>query len=385
MELEGTGNFSFGYLNSLLDLATGLLYVGNGQYYDPATGRFLTRGVNPNNTNPYVPWNPIGILLGPLGMISANKARKKMKYAPALTITFLSLFMVACWVLVAIAVGGLLLTSCSAGNPAQETENSASATQSAEPATTPAITPTPAPSPNETPTEQDPCADGECTATPTPTPTPTGTVGIFGGSQGSGQLTYSGPAVPGVQMTAWTRAPEGYTLWYSQYPGYHDYRLADHPEAQDFWNDPKTNSQEANGYAGKPGQARWAFTYANSASSLPTILVGCSAGADAAVMHAELRQDSSFPVDALVLIDPAFYSYDLDGQLIGNDQYNQKLNGLNTRILILDTQNLWSNMSSSKIKYCQQADLNHENVDDDADLVDSVYQWVSTDQIQCSR
>ena len=27
-----------------MDAATGLLYVGNGQYYDPATGRFLTHG-----------------------------------------------------------------------------------------------------------------------------------------------------------------------------------------------------------------------------------------------------------------------------------------------------------------------------------------------------
>ena len=26
-----------------MDVATGLLYVGNGQYYDPATGRLLTR------------------------------------------------------------------------------------------------------------------------------------------------------------------------------------------------------------------------------------------------------------------------------------------------------------------------------------------------------
>ena len=60
LETYGTGNFSFGYLGGVLDASTGLIYVGNGQYYDSTTGRFLTRGVNPDSTNPYVPWNPIG-------------------------------------------------------------------------------------------------------------------------------------------------------------------------------------------------------------------------------------------------------------------------------------------------------------------------------------
>ncbi len=40
-----------------MDSATGLLYVGNGQYYDPATGRFLNRNARPNQAHPYVPWN----------------------------------------------------------------------------------------------------------------------------------------------------------------------------------------------------------------------------------------------------------------------------------------------------------------------------------------
>jgi hypothetical protein len=53
------------------------LYVGNGQYYDPATGRFLTRDVNPDSTNPYVPWNPIGAILGPLGLIVLVFGRRK--------------------------------------------------------------------------------------------------------------------------------------------------------------------------------------------------------------------------------------------------------------------------------------------------------------------
>jgi hypothetical protein len=51
--------------------------VGNGQYYDPATGRFLTRNVNPDSTNPYVPWNPIGAILGPLGLVALVFGRKR--------------------------------------------------------------------------------------------------------------------------------------------------------------------------------------------------------------------------------------------------------------------------------------------------------------------
>ena len=51
-----------------MDAATGLLYVGNGQYYDPETGRFLTRDAKPNSSNPYVPWDPTGAILGPLGV-----------------------------------------------------------------------------------------------------------------------------------------------------------------------------------------------------------------------------------------------------------------------------------------------------------------------------
>jgi hypothetical protein len=53
----------------LIDATIGLIYIGNGQYYDPETGCFLTRRVNPNSTNPYVPWNPSGLLIGSLGLV----------------------------------------------------------------------------------------------------------------------------------------------------------------------------------------------------------------------------------------------------------------------------------------------------------------------------
>jgi RHS repeat-associated protein len=77
LDTYGTGNFTYGYLGGILDVATNLIYVGNGQYYDPETGRFLTRNVNPDSTNPYVPWNPIGAIVGPLGLVALVFARRK--------------------------------------------------------------------------------------------------------------------------------------------------------------------------------------------------------------------------------------------------------------------------------------------------------------------
>jgi hypothetical protein len=50
MALEGEGGFTWGYFGGLLDAATGLIYVGDGQYYNPQTGRFLTRGAQPGRS-----------------------------------------------------------------------------------------------------------------------------------------------------------------------------------------------------------------------------------------------------------------------------------------------------------------------------------------------
>jgi hypothetical protein len=50
--------------------------------YDPSTGRFLTRHAKPDNTNPYVPWNPSSALFAPLALLFllyGNK-RKRSKW-----------------------------------------------------------------------------------------------------------------------------------------------------------------------------------------------------------------------------------------------------------------------------------------------------------------
>ena len=81
LEVNGTGGFTFGYLGGIMDAATGLLYVGNGQYYDPQTGRFLTRNANPNQANPYVPWksDPAGAMLAPIAMLALIYGGKRKR------------------------------------------------------------------------------------------------------------------------------------------------------------------------------------------------------------------------------------------------------------------------------------------------------------------
>ena len=76
LSVSGSGSFTNGYFGGIMDSATGLLYLGNGQYYDPATGRFLNRTAQPN---PYVPWSgdPLGALMAPLAVMTVVLGRKK--------------------------------------------------------------------------------------------------------------------------------------------------------------------------------------------------------------------------------------------------------------------------------------------------------------------
>ena len=92
-----------------MDTATGLLYVGNGMYYDPQTGRFLNRNVHPEQTNPYVPWgDPAGAMVAPLALLALvftnKKKRTKLDY----------------WI-IALVLGlsaGMSLTGCGPVQPA---------------------------------------------------------------------------------------------------------------------------------------------------------------------------------------------------------------------------------------------------------------------------
>ena len=81
LEIYGSGMLNLGYLGGVYDAGTGLIYMGNGQYYDPSTGRFLTRGAKPEQSNPYTPWNsdPAGMLVAPLALLVMIFGYKKNK------------------------------------------------------------------------------------------------------------------------------------------------------------------------------------------------------------------------------------------------------------------------------------------------------------------
>jgi len=161
MEYDGKGNFVFGYFGGLLDSATGLMYVGDGQYYDPATGRFLTRGVNPNSPNPYVPWDPMMTILGPLGLVSANYARKRIKRVAA--VGFMSLFLAACGrillIVAVIILVAITLNACgtSGSNNNPPTNPPGGGSDGGGTVTPPTETPPPTPIP--TPTPPPPCCN----------------------------------------------------------------------------------------------------------------------------------------------------------------------------------------------------------------------------------
>ena len=140
-----------------MDAATGLLYVGNGQYYDPETGRFLTRDAKPNNSNPYVPWDPTGAIVGPLGVAALFFARKKKGNKVS---TFFILLLV-------VGSVGMTLAACQTTTSG----NNVTATPSPVQPNTYTVTVTPATVPGSTPTATGtpmPEIKYTCTVTPIP-------------------------------------------------------------------------------------------------------------------------------------------------------------------------------------------------------------------------
>ncbi len=222
MEQNGDGDFTWGYFGGLLDTATGLIYVGGGQYYDPATGRFLTRQAQPGAVNPYIParGNPLGALMAPLGLLFLlHRRRKKGKYDRLLIGLVLLLSL------------GMGLAACD-GVPPEDIPSSphppTNPPGDSDPGTSlpnPTDTPLP-PSPYPTPTPTPTCTPSPIPPTPIPpTPTPPDTlVGQFNMSAYYITLEseYSGKKVPIPSAhTKWANAG----LYLSSTPKY-------------YWNEP---------------------------------------------------------------------------------------------------------------------------------------------------
>jgi RHS repeat-associated protein len=107
LEVYGSGMLNLGYMGGVYDAGTGLIYMGNGQYYDPSTGRFLTRGANAEQSNPYTPWNtdPSGMLIAPLALLALVFGRKKNR-------TKLDHFVILIVIAVSLGMSG---SACSSG------------------------------------------------------------------------------------------------------------------------------------------------------------------------------------------------------------------------------------------------------------------------------
>jgi len=161
LETHGSGNFTQGYFGGIMDSATGLIYVGNGQYYDPATGRFLTRDARPSQNNPYTPIDPTGAMLAPLALLALVYGRRKSRGKWDMLVILL----VMC-----LAVG-MSLSACKLPAPVPSPTPTGTPTQ--PPATG---TPTPGNNPGSSPTTEHKSSvspSPTCTGTPTPTPSPT--------------------------------------------------------------------------------------------------------------------------------------------------------------------------------------------------------------------
>jgi hypothetical protein len=146
-----------------MDAATGLLYVGDGQYYDPSTGRFLTRNAKPNQTNPYLPFDPAGAMLGPLGVLALVLGSKKKK----------SKYDVLLFILVFAVASGMTLSACTFTAEITPTEipmPGYNVTVTTEDGTTEYFIPTLSTTPSAPPAY--PCPTPETPIPPTPTPAP---------------------------------------------------------------------------------------------------------------------------------------------------------------------------------------------------------------------
>jgi len=160
LEQHGGGDLTWGYFGGLLDAATGLIYVGGGQYYDPETGRFLSP--IGGGRNPYVPaspGDPLGAMMGAVALV-ALLARRRRKDERDGWLLGLVLVLV-----VGVSVG---LTACGPVTPTPTPPPEEETPQPPSIPSKPSPEPT-KPKPKPTSTKTSPVATPTCESVPTPT------------------------------------------------------------------------------------------------------------------------------------------------------------------------------------------------------------------------
>jgi RHS repeat-associated protein len=354
LKQAGTGNFTWGYFGGLMDAATGLLYVGGGQYYDPASGRFLTPANR--NGNPYLPGriDPTAGLLGSATLLALvfRRRRKPGKY-DTLVVTLVLAFGL-----------GIGLAGCGGGG-GTSTPTWLPPTLPPTGTCTPAVTPGP-------------------TETPIPhTPTPQKTKVILNCG-----LRGSSPDEPGMECRYASPGQLG------EHKAYWEGKLgADKVDVQYFNFPGNTAAAEKYQGDGKFMQSEEALRDAGVDLSAPVIFGGYSAGGDAAILEAyRAKFELNWNVTGLYLIDPGYETPTVDtSQLTGKIQslVNQGVPVIVvdapaylppdfTQINPLTVLNLDQKISGTSFHYDYNATYNHLAIDNTAEIFDLIYRWLTT-------
>ena len=262
----------------MYDENTGLIYLGSGQYYDPVTGRLLTRGVG---SNPYKPgaYDPAGMMVAPLAMLGLVLSRKKKR---GKWDTFIALLVVC-------VVVGMSVSACGPKNT--------------EPAPAPIVIPKPEEDSDSSGGE--PAEIPAPTSLPAPLPTPTEDlcgysmrdenlrydIIVFGGSDSSKGIQFANPWIYD-SIGQW--ASDDQSNWIAEenlipYPGY--------------------LNEDLHQKAGKSRQYEDAIAR-NLSPCDDVIIIGYSAGTESALMYAKWRIENNMSqrINAVVLLGPTFGS-----------------------------------------------------------------------------
>ncbi|MDX9866155.1 MAG: hypothetical protein RBT34_15235 [Anaerolineaceae bacterium] len=386
LEYYGSGGGDFGYLGGMYDDTTGLIYLGGGQYYDPVTGRMLTRGTG--QSNPYKPgaFDPAGMMVAPLALIGLvlGKKKKRGKWD-----TFIAVLVVG-------IVVTMSVSACDGGgtSPINTTPTANSNTQTAEQIYTSAAktiavedteeteTPVPSGPPVPTPTLDPGCGGMRIGDLANPTD-----IYAFGGVTGLGisetgmKVGYADeevlkanpdapPATDQYHLTAWfaKNATPGYKVIPIQYLGYRGLEVSENSDI------------------GKAGTAQIAIEQSENTPCV--VLLGYSAGNHSALFVAEQRLAKGGLGSKLVLLGPPgnqadsveTIAYDLSLNKMTGSDFVKRVKLLaqsGVPVFIYDDTKSFSQLNNvANIEYRQYQGWGHLYLDDDPTVVTEVLKWL---------